>query len=209
MAFIKNELNYKQRTYRTFLDAQKIFEDFNMNEIQRMEALNYILNHQEISYVLDMLFEKYGENPDIDHPLIDYSFSNFKVKPKREDDYLVILKILKSSNAYLRSKAITFLQDSGELAKAFISKLLKDLNRDIRIFAVNILGDVKYEDSRELLLNIVKNDEDINVVMSAVDYLGEIGESKDIEFLLDIKNKFPDEPYVDFGVDLVVSKIGV
>lgn len=67
MAFIKNELNYKQRTYRTFLDAQKIFEDFNMNEIQRMEALNYILNHQEISYVLDMLFEKYGENPDIDH----------------------------------------------------------------------------------------------------------------------------------------------
>ena len=45
-----------------------------------------------------------------------------------------------------------------------ISKLLKDLNRDIRIFAVNILGDVKYEDSRELLLNIVKNDKEKRLI---------------------------------------------
>ena len=62
MAFIKNELNYKQRTYRTFLDAQKIFEDFNMNEIQRMEALNYILNHQEISDVLTYIYNSWGNN---------------------------------------------------------------------------------------------------------------------------------------------------
>jgi len=207
MAFVKSEIEYKQRTFRTFLEAREVFENLDEDESLRLEALNYILNHQEISYVLDMLLQKYSHNSNIDHALIDHAFANFKVKPKRDDDYMVILNMLKASNAYLRNKAITFLQDYGDSAKQFIEKLLYDKDRDIRIFAVNILGDVNYEDSRDLLVELIQDEDDINVLMTAVDYLGEIGDIDDIEILENLKYKFSNEPYVSFGIDIACQKI--
>jgi len=207
MAFVKNDIKYEVRMFRTFVEAQQIFEDLSEDESMRLDALNYILNHQEISYVLDILLNNYGENSNTDHPLIDHAFANFHIKPKRDDDYEVILNILKSSNAYLRNKAITFLQDYGESAKAFIQKLLDCDDRDLKIFAVNILGDVKYEDSRDMLINLIKKEKDVNVLMTAIDYLGEIGELEDVELLETLTDKFSDEPYVAFGIKLAVEKI--
>ncbi|MEA2049219.1 MAG: HEAT repeat domain-containing protein [Campylobacterota bacterium] len=207
MAFVKSEKEFKSRVFRTFIEAQKVFEDKNEDESSRLDALNYILGHQEISYVLDILLAMYGENNNKDHYLIDHSFANFGKRPKREDDYNIIFKLLQSNNAYLRNKAITFLQDYGEDAKQFIQNLLDSPDRDIRIFAVNILGDVKYEDSRDMLIELIEDENDINVLMAAVDYLGEIGEIKDIDLLEDIKDKFLDQPYAAFGIGIAIDKI--
>ncbi len=207
MAFIKSESKYEPRVFRTFLEAQEIFEDFNADETLRVESLNYILNHQEITYVLDMLLKNYTDMSNKDHALIDHAFANFSTKPKREDDYKIIFELLKSSNAYLRNKAITFLQEYGESAKSFIQQLLNDEDRDIRIFAVNILGDVKYEDSRNMLIKLIEHEDDVNVLMTSIDYIGEIGEVEDIELLERLKEKFSSEPYVSFGVNLAIDKI--
>jgi len=207
MAFIKSDEKYDVRVFRTFLEAQKVFENTLEDESARLDALNYILGHQEISYVLDMLLDMYGSNNSKDHYLIDHSFANFGKKPKREDDYNILFKLLKSNNAYLRNKAITFLQDYGEDAKSFIKKLLTNSDNDIKIFAVNILGDVKYEDSRDILIELIQNEQDVNVLMTAIDYLGEIGEPKDISILEEIKNNFSSEPYVCFGIDVAIDKI--
>ncbi|MEA3290176.1 MAG: HEAT repeat domain-containing protein [Campylobacterota bacterium] len=212
MAFVKSNVEEYTRTFRTFLDAKDAFENNDEIEEVRFDALNYILGHQEISYVLDILLSKYSnqdnlDHPLIDHPLIDHAFSSFTTKPKRAEDYDNIFKMLQSSNAYLRNKAITFLQEYGETAKPFISKLLHNEDKDIRIFAVNILGDVNYEDSRDMLLELIEDEKNINVIMTAVDYLGEIGELEDIEELLLLKEKFSQEPYVAFGIDLACEKI--
>ncbi|MEA3354063.1 MAG: HEAT repeat domain-containing protein [Campylobacterota bacterium] len=207
MAFVKSNVEEYKRTFRTFLDAKDAFENSDELEEVRFEALNYILGHHEISYVLDILLSKYAEQDNKDHALIDYAFSSFTSKPKREEDYDNIFKMLQASNAYLRNKAITFLQEYGETAKPFISKLLHNDDKDIRIFAVNILGDVNYEDSRDMLLDLIENEENINVIMTAVDYLGEIGELEDMEELLSLKEKFSKEPYVAFGIDLACEKI--
>ena len=146
MAFIKSEEKYEPREFRTILEAEEVFEDLNADETSRVESLNYILNHQEITYVLDILLKNYSDISNKDHSLIDHAFANFNKKPKRDDDYRLIFELLKSPNAYLRNKAVTFLQEYGESAKKFIQQLLDDKDRDIRIFALNILGDVKYED---------------------------------------------------------------
>jgi len=208
MAFIKStDKDYNSRAFRTFIEAKDVFEDFTLDENDRLEALNYILNHQEISYVLDMMVENYSDLDDKDHALIDHAFANFHTKPKRDDDFESILTMLKADNAYLRNKAITFLRDYGDSAKSFIKKLLDNDDRDIKIFAVNILGDVEYEDSRNILINFIKKEEDVNVIMTAVDYLGEIGEVEDIEILEELKIRFMSETYVHFGVDLAIQKI--
>jgi len=207
MAFVKSDSVYEKRIFRTFLEAQTVFEDLSLDESLRLEALEYLLTHKEISYILDMLLLQYSNTDRFDHALVDHAFANFGTKPKRDDDFNSIFKMLESQNAYLRNKAITFLQDSGETAKGFIKKLLTDKQRDIRIFAVNILGDVKYEDSKNILIDFIEDEDDINVLMTAVDYLGEIGEKEDIELLESLKDKFVSEPYAAFGIDVAIEKI--
>jgi hypothetical protein len=43
--------------------------------------------------------------------------------------------------------------------------------------------------------------------MTAVDYMGEIGEEEDIELLESLKARFKDESYVEFAVDGAVKMI--
>jgi HEAT repeat protein len=170
MGFIKSTEVYKQITFDSFLEAQNIFENINEDLSLRLDALEYLLTHKEISYILDLFYIQYNDDlKHTDHSLIDYAFASFGIKSKKEEDFNRILKILDSKNAYLRNKAIIFLQDSGETAKEFIKKLLKNKNRDIRIFAINVLSDVKYEDSRDMLMELILKEDDINALMTAIE----------------------------------------
>ena len=207
MAFKKSSVNENIRRFNEFDEAKAVFVDKSKSIDERIEALDYILRKKEIYFVLRMLSELFKENDVKEHPLIDYAFANFGLKPKREKDFNEIFNILKSDNAYLRNEAIKFLQEYGKEAKPFIEKLLNNDDRDIKIFAINILGDVNYEDSLELLRYIIMKEKDINVLMTAVDYLGEIGEEKDIALLEALKEEFKDEEYVKFGIDLAIERI--
>jgi HEAT repeat protein len=207
MGFVKSEEIQTQKTFETSVEAQDVFENRKEDESFRVDALEYLLSHKEMSYILDILLKQYDKLNNTDHSLIDHAFANFKLNQSQDDDFNSVLKMLESQNAYLRNKAITFLQDSGETAKTFIKKLLNSQQSDIRIFAVNILGDVKYEDSRSMLVDLIKDESEPNVLMTAIDYLGEIGELEDLELLSSIKEKFSDEPYVSFGIDMACEKI--
>jgi len=207
MALKKSSVNDNIRRFNEFDEAKAVFIDKSKSIDERIEALDYILRKKEIYFVLRMLSELFKENDVKEHPLIDYAFANFGLKPKREKDFNEMFNMLKSDNAYLRNAAIKFLQEYGKEAKPFIEKLLNSDDRDIRIFAINILGDVNYEDSLELLRYIIMKEKDINVLMTAVDYLGEIGEEKDIALLEALKEEFKDEEYVKFGIDLAIERI--
>ena len=207
MALKKSSVNDNIRRFNEFDEAKAVFIDKSKSIDERIEALDYILRKKEIYFVLRMLSELFKENDVKEHPLIDYAFADFSLKPKGEKDFNEVFNMLKSDNAYLRNAAIKFLQEYGKEAKPFIEKLLNSDDRDIRIFAINILGDVNYEDSLELLRYIIMKEKDINVLMTAVDYLGEIGEEKDIALLEALKEEFKDEEYVKFGIDLAIERI--
>jgi hypothetical protein len=150
--------------------------------------------------------QKFSVNNPKDHIYIDYAFANFEQKPKREEDFEMMFEMLKSDNAYLRNAAILFLQQYGKEVKQFIQKLMNSDDKDIRIFAINILGDVNFEESLDMLREFIKKETDINALMTAIDYMGEIGEEEDIKLLEEIKNKFNDD-YINFGVDLAIDRI--
>lgn len=202
-----DQVNEKIRVFREFKDAKKVFKDNQKSVDERISALDYILTHNEIFFVLKMLSKLFKENRVEDHPLIDYAFSNFGVKPKREEDFDEMFKMLKSDNAYLRNMAIKFLQEFGVEAKSFLEKLMDNEDKDIRIFAINILGDVRYEDSIEMLRYFILKEKDINAMMTAVDYLGEIGSEDDIKLLEAIKKDYENEPYVQFAIDTAIERI--
>ena len=118
-----------------------------------------------------------------------------------------IMDLLKLKDAYLRNLGISMLQDFGESIKYYIVKFLIGEDRDLRIFAINVLGDVNFSESREMLLELLESEKDINVAMTAVDYMGEIGEEEDIKLLESLKERFKGEFYVEFAVDGAIKMI--
>ncbi len=207
MALKKSSEKEKVRIFNEFLEAKKAFEDKNESEDVRLAALDYIVRHKEISYVLRMLSEIFKENNLNDHVYIDYAFSAFPNKPKREEDFQKMFAMLKSDNAYLRNSVISFLQHYGEEIKPFLEKLINDEDRDIRIFAANILGDLRFEGSIDLLRYLILKEKDVNVLMTAIDYIGEIGSKDDIMILESLKEAYKNEPYVLFGIDTAINKL--
>lgn len=118
-----------------------------------------------------------------------------------------IMELLKLNNAYVRNLGISILRDFGTAIKYYIVKFLIGDDRDLRIFAINVLGDVNFAESRDMLVELLEKENDINVAMTAVDYMGEIGEIEDIELLDSLKVRFEDDVYVQFAVDSAIKSI--
>ncbi len=118
-----------------------------------------------------------------------------------------IMDLLKLNNAYVRNLGISILRDYGDAIKYYIVKFLIGDDRDLRIFAINVLGDVDFAESRDMLIELLEKEDDVNVAMTAVDYLAEIGEEEDIELLESLKERFSGEFYVEFAVDSAIKMI--
>ena len=86
-----------------------------------------------------------------------------------------VMELLKLPNAYIRNLGISILQDYGQAIKYYIVKFLIGDDYDLRIFAINVLGDVNFAESRDMLVELLENEQNINVAMTAVDYMAEIG----------------------------------
>ena len=200
------DIENKVRIFNEIKEAQDAFENKNNPEDIRLNALEYIINHKDIFYILRVLSELFKENNLKEHVYIDFAFANFDTKPKRREDFEKMIEMLKSDNAYLRNAAIEFLQNYGEEVKPYIEELFNSKDRDIRIFAINILGDVKFEESVNMLRRFILKEQDINALVTAIDYLGEIGNQDDIKLLEALKKEINDS-YVHFAIDLAIKRI--
>lgn len=118
-----------------------------------------------------------------------------------------IMDLLKLENAYIRNLGISILRDFGNAIKYYIVKFLIGDDRDLRIFAINVLGDVDFSESRDMMIELLENEQDINVAMTAVDYISEIGEVQDIPLLEKVKERFADDFYAQFAVDSAIKMI--
>lgn len=118
-----------------------------------------------------------------------------------------VMDLLKLDNAYIRNLGISILRDFGNAIKYYIVKFLIGDDRDLRIFAINVLGDVNFAESRDMLVELLESEEDINVAMTAVDYMGEIGEEEDVPLLESLKERFTGDFYVQFAVDGAIKLI--
>lgn len=209
MALTKNKNNTKEKQviFLDHIEAQVIFKDKLKSTNERVLALEFLIENQTISHMLKLTNMVFSENEVSEHIFIDMIFNSFHKKTKTNEDYDEFLKSLQSTNVYLRNMAIKYLQESNEEATLFIEKILNSKDRDIRIFALNVLGDIKYEKSVDLLRYFLVQENDINAIMTAVDYLGEVGNHEDLSLLEALKKEHQNNAYVVFGVDMAISRI--
>jgi HEAT repeat protein len=118
-----------------------------------------------------------------------------------------LVNCLRSEDAGLRNEAIEVLKDIPQCVEPIINTLLTDIDSDVRIFAVNILESLRHQDVEKWLVNVIEKDEHINVCATAVDLLSEVGSEFALPALNKLKNRFSDEPYICFSVDLAVKRI--
>jgi hypothetical protein len=209
MALISKKLQteIEQNKYETHIEAQVAFKDRNQTQENRIDALEYLLANKSTAHILKIANDLFALNVVEDHIYIDLIFSGFSGKKITNEDFEQLLETLKSDNVYLRNIAIKYLQERDEDAIEFIENLLKNPDQDIRIFAINILGDVRYDKSVDILRYFIAQEVNINAMMTAVDYIGEIGSVDDIPLLESLKVTHKDNPYVLFGVDMAINRI--
>lgn len=205
MALIKNHVAQKIEKLPTFTTLQEAQEycksntdiskkDYAVEEIIKFKGgaeylLSLIANEEREKIVLTKIASVISNMDPSDAPIE------------------AIMDLLKLNNAYIRNLGISILRNFGTAIKYYIVKFLIGDDRDLRIFAINVLGDVNFAESRDMLVELLESETDINIAMTAVDYMGEIGEVEDIQLLESLKERFDGDVYAKFAVDGAIKLI--
>jgi len=118
-----------------------------------------------------------------------------------------LVECLNSEDAALRNEAIEAMKQLPEKVAPIMRGLLLNPDQDVRIFAVNILESLRHPDVEFWLIGVIESDPDLNVCGTAVDLLGEVGSEASREPLVRLKKRFADQPYIQFAVDLALTRI--
>lgn len=119
-----------------------------------------------------------------------------------------LVECLRSEDPALRSEVIEAMKHLPEEVAPIMSSLLADPDSDVRIFAVNILESLRHPQVESWLAGVIEHDPHVNVCATAVDLLGEVGTPASRLALRQLKERFPDEPYIGFAADLALKRIG-
>jgi HEAT repeat protein len=125
---------------------------------------------------------------------------------RNERDYLPALeKALRDhENALLRNASMELYVALGARALPSLGGLLKDNDPEVRVFAANLLGDIKDRRAVQDLIRAMK-DTDSNVRVASTEALGKIGDSEAVEAL---SRALDDEPWVVMSAIKSLGDIG-
>ena len=118
-----------------------------------------------------------------------------------------LITCLRSEVVNLRNDAIEAMKLMPDAVAPMMQGLLHDPDPDIRIFAVNILESLRHPQVESWLIDVITKDPHLNVCATALDLLAEVGSQQAIEPLQQLKQKFADEPFVQFAIDIALTRI--
>lgn len=118
-----------------------------------------------------------------------------------------VLPLLRSEDAMLRNGAIDVLAGLPDAVAPRIETLLNDADSDVRIFGVNLLGQLPHPRVPLWLAQVLQHETEANVAGAALDVLAEVGGPELAQPLRQILVRFADEPYIAFAAQLVLLRI--
>jgi HEAT repeat protein len=119
-----------------------------------------------------------------------------------------LLPLLRSEDAALRNGAIEVLAGLHEAVAPHVEALLHDTDADVRIFTVNLLGDLQHANVAHWLEQVLMHDPTVNVVGAALEVMAEVGSAQSLPALRESARRFADDAYIGFAVNLAIERIG-
>jgi HEAT repeat protein len=119
-----------------------------------------------------------------------------------------LFPLLKSDDAALRNIVIDILKELPQEVAPRMETLLDDPDPDVRIFLVNVLEALRHPAVEDWLIAVISMDSNVNVVITALDLLNEVGTTAALPALKQTAQRFAGEPFVVFSVDSALRRIG-
>lgn len=118
-----------------------------------------------------------------------------------------LIPLLRSEDAGLRNGAIETLAGLPDVVGPSMQHLLRDPDPDVRLFTVNLLGDLRHDEVNTWLCQVLRQDKEVNVVAAAIEVLAETGSSAERAALLDARSRFADDPFIGFATQVALERI--
>ncbi|ALV06952.1 HEAT repeat domain-containing protein [Roseateles depolymerans] len=118
-----------------------------------------------------------------------------------------LIPLLRSEDAGLRNGAIETLSSMPEVVGPSIQHLLRDPDPDVRLFTVNLLGDLRHDEVNAWLCQVLRQDSEVNVVAAAIEVLAETGSGAERAALLEARSRFADDPFIGFATQVALERI--
>lgn len=119
-----------------------------------------------------------------------------------------LLPLLRSELAGLRNGAIEVLAGLPQDVAPRIEALLRDADSDVRIFAVNLLGNLPHPAVPSWLGRVLDTESEANVVGAVLEVLAEVGGREMLEPLQRVRARFADDPFIAFAAGIALERIG-
>jgi HEAT repeat protein len=119
-----------------------------------------------------------------------------------------MIRLLRSEDAGLRNGAIEVLAQLPADVAPCIDQLLADADSDVRIFTVNLLGDLRHEQVPRWLERVLQEDREVNVVGAALEVLAEVGGTESLPALQGVLKRFAGNAFIGFSATLAIERIG-
>jgi HEAT repeat protein len=118
-----------------------------------------------------------------------------------------LLPLLRSEDAELRNGAIEALANMPLAVAPRIAGLLHDADPDVRIFTVNLLGELRHEKVGLWLVQVLQQEQAVNVVAAALEVLAEVGQAEDAPSIRQAMARFADEPFLQFAAEAALERM--
>ncbi len=126
-----------------------------------------------------------------------------------DDAAAALLSLLRSDDAALRNGAIESLAGMPEAVAPRVAALLDDEDADVRLFTVNLLGELRHAQVLPWLLQVLRQESELNVVAAAIEVLAEVGQPEHVAALRAARRRFAHDAFIGFAADTAIERIEI
>jgi hypothetical protein len=189
--FKKYERNGLIKRFKEFDEVRKYIENMEKLDENTMAAIDYIITHKEYYFLIKTLYEKLGKK-NIQTKLYDYIFFSMDICPRRKEDYEIYLKVLKSSNFFLKKSLIEFLKTCNCQVKDFALELLTQTEPFLRKTGIEILKHCPQKELKRKIMKVIQMEHDKDVLKEFFKYMKLFSSPDDKDFLKMLSKRFPE-----------------
>lgn len=118
-----------------------------------------------------------------------------------------LVELLRSEDVRLRNAVFEAIAEMGTVSGPALVEAAHGEDRDVRIFATQLLGQCLGDDAAHVLGDVLAHDPDPNVASAAIEQLGEIGSESAAEVIERSIAGRPEGDYIRFAGQLALKRI--